>query len=187
MWGGTMRWQIKSSKNIVKDKWISLRSDECILPNGKLIEPYYVLEYSNWVNIVPVTKNNEIVMIRQYRHGIKDTILELPCGSIEPYDKSPLEAAKRELLEETGFGSDDFTQLCKLSPNAANHTNISFSFIALNTVCLKNQNLDETEQIKVVILPIQDVNTMLENNKILQCLHVSALFYALNYLSQSTF
>jgi hypothetical protein len=89
-----MKWQIKSSKNIVKDRWISLRSDECILPNGKLIEPYYVLEYSNWVNIVPITKNNEIVMIRQYRHGINDTILELPCGSIEPYDKSPLEAVK---------------------------------------------------------------------------------------------
>jgi ADP-ribose pyrophosphatase len=181
-----VKWQIKSSKNIVKDRWISLRSDQCILPNGKLIEPYYVLEYSNWVNIVPITKNNEIVMIRQYRHGINDTILELPCGSIEPYDKFPLEAAKRELLEETGFGSDDFIRLCKLSPNPANHTNFSFSFIALNTVYLQSQNLDETEQIEVVILPIQEVKTMLENNKIIQSLHASALFYAFDYLAHRT-
>jgi ADP-ribose pyrophosphatase len=181
-----MNWQIKSSKHIVKDKWISLRSDECIMPNGKTIEPYYVLEYSDWINVVPITKNNEIIMIKQYRHGIKDVLLELPSGSIEPFDKSPLEAAKRELLEETGAESDNFIQLCKLSPNPSNHTNITYSFLALDVTLKQNQNLDETEQIEIINIPILEVKSLLKNNKITQAMHVSALFYAFEYLNESS-
>ncbi len=178
-----MNWLIKSSKHIIKDKWISLRSDECVMPNGKTIEPYYVLEYSDWVNIVPITTNNEIIMIKQYRHGMKDTILELPCGSVEADDKSPLEAAKRELLEETGYGSDNFIQLCKLSPNPANHSNMAYCFLTLDAVLKQDQILDDTEQIEVVKYSFKEIKSLLNNNKIYQPLHVSSLFYTLDYLT----
>lgn len=181
-----MKWQVKSSKYVVKDKWISLRSDECILPNGNVIEPYYVLEYPDWVNIVAITANNEVVMLKQYRHGINDTVIEIPCGSVETTDGSSLYAAKRELLEETGYTSDNFIQLCKLSPNPANHSNTTYCYLALDATLKQGQQLDDTEQIEVVRISLSEAKTLLQNNLICQTLHVSALFYALNYLESKS-
>ena len=129
-----MHWKTRSTRYILQDKWISLRADSCIMPNGNIIEPYYILEYPDWINVVPITIDNEIILTKQYRHGIKQTILEIPCGIIEPSDKTPTDAAKRELLEETGYSSDDFIELCKLSPNPANHTNTTHCFLARNAI-----------------------------------------------------
>ena len=177
-----MKWQVKSTKYVVKDKWISLRSDECILPNGNIIEPYYVLDYPDWVNVVAITANNEVVMLKQYRHGINDTVIEIPCGSVETTDGSSLNAAKRELLEETGYTSNNFIQLSKLSPNPSNHSNMTYCYLALDATLKQRQQLDDTEQIEVVKIPLSEVKYLLQNNMICQALHVSALFYALNYL-----
>ena len=105
-----MKWQIENSKYLINDKWIKVRADKCVMPNKKIIEPYYVLEYPNWVNIVAVTENNEVILVKTYRHGIGKELIELPCGLIDNTDNSPLKAAKRELLEETGYTSDNFIQ-----------------------------------------------------------------------------
>lgn len=92
-------WTILKSTYILKNNWISLRGDTCKLPNGKIIEPYYVLEYPTWVNVVALTKEKEVILIRQYRHGLQKTIWEIPGGNMDSVDKSPLEAIKRELKE----------------------------------------------------------------------------------------
>ena len=151
------------------------------MPNGNIVEPYYVLEYPNWVDVIPVTGNNEIIMIRQYRHGINKVSLELPCGAIESHE-TPLEAAKRELLEETGYTCKKFVEMCKLSPNPANHSNYIYSYLAMDVKLTNNQNLDYSEDIDFVAIPIHEVKRMLKNNEIIQAMHVSALFYVFNYL-----
>lgn len=120
------------------------------MPNGKIIEPYYVFEFPTWVNAVAVTKENEVILVKQYRHGYQRTLIELPCGGVEPFDKSPLDAMKRELLEETGYFSNDFVETCKISANPASHNNLTYCFLALNAELVAAPNLDDSGQIEVI-------------------------------------
>lgn len=175
-------WQVLKSEHIVKDKWISLRADTCKMPNGRIVTPYYVYEYPTWVNVVAVTKQKEVVLVQQYRHGFQKTLLELPSGGMEITDISPTEAIKRELVEETGYTGEEFIHTCTISANPANHNNLTHCFLALNVELTKDISLDETEQIRVVLKPLNEVAISLKNNDFLQALHVSSLFHAFMYM-----
>jgi ADP-ribose pyrophosphatase len=179
-----MKWTIRSSNYLVKDRWISLRADECVMPDGKVIAPFYVYEYPDWINVVPVTDSNEIILIRQYRHGIRDVILELPSGVVDPDESDPSVTARRELLEETGYESTTIIPLSRLYPNPDKQTNSVHAFLALHAVCKQVQSLDESEQIEVVKIPLNEIRTLLQHNKIPQAMHVAALFHALEYLGE---
>ncbi|TWF54495.1 NUDIX hydrolase [Neorhizobium alkalisoli] len=96
------KWSVLSSETVVKDRWIDLRAETCVTPSGQEIAPYYVLSYPDWVNIVAITADDEIVLVRQYRHGAADVFTEIPGGAVDAGDPDPVAAAKRELLEETG-------------------------------------------------------------------------------------
>lgn len=170
------------SEHIVKDKWISLRADTCEMPNGRIVTPYYVYEYPTWVNVVAITKQKEVVLVEQYRHGCQKTLVELPSGGMELSDKSPVEAIKRELAEETGYTGEEFVHTCTISANPANHNNLTYCFLALDVELTKDISLDETEQIRVILKPLDEVIKSLKNNEFLQSLHVSALFHAFMHM-----
>ncbi|MEH2177723.1 NUDIX hydrolase [Nostoc sp.] len=180
-------WIVLKSRHIVKDKWISVRSDTCQMPNGTIVDPYYVLEYPRWVNVVALTKNQEVILVKQYRHGLKKTILELPSGAVETEDILPLKAAKRELLEETGYTSNNFIETGILSPNSANHNNLTYCFLATDVECIADLKLDLTEQIDVVLLPLKKVVEGIDKGILLQTLHISSLFFALKKLDKVQF
>jgi 8-oxo-dGTP pyrophosphatase MutT (NUDIX family) len=95
-----------------------------------------------------------------------------------------LQAARRELLEETGFTSDNFIQVGCASPNPANQTNLIYSFLALDVEKVVSQNLDETEEIEVVLKPLEEVIAMAKHGELLQSMQVSAIFFALAYLDR---
>jgi 8-oxo-dGTP pyrophosphatase MutT (NUDIX family) len=175
-------WKLLKSEHIVKDRWISLRADTCKMPNGRIVTPYYVYEYPTWVNVVAVTKQKEVVLVQQYRHGFQKTLIELPSGGMEISDISPTEAIKRELAEETGYTGEEFIHTCTISANPANHNNLTHCFLALNVELTKDISLDETEQIKVVLKPLNEVINSLKNNDFLQALHVSSLFHAFMHM-----
>lgn len=175
-------WRVVSSRYALNERWIKVRADVCQLPNGEVFnDPFYILEYPDWVNVVALTAENEVILTREYRHGIARTILELPSGGVNP-GESPLQAAQRELLEETGYGGGAWEPLCQLSPNPGNHTNLAHSFLARGVTLQGSQQLDPTEQIEVVRLPLAEVINLLMQNQFMQAMHTAALFYALQRL-----
>ncbi len=171
-------WKILESHHLHKN----VRIDTCELPDGKVIEGF-VIEYGDWATVVALTRQQDVVLVRQYRHGAQKVILELPGGASEA-GESPLQAARRELLEETGYTSDNFIQIGCVSPNPANQTNLIYSFLALDAYQAGSQNLDETEEIEVVLKPLEAVIAMAKNGELLQSMQVSAIFFTLAYLNR---
>jgi len=173
-----MKWKVLSSTYLVKAPWAVLRKDVCEMPNGHLVPEYYVLEYPNWVNIVAFTKENEIILVRQYRHGAGKEFLEIPGGVIDEGEDA-LTAAAREMMEETGYRFEQMEKLVDLYPNPATSTNITTTFIARGGVKINEQALDDQEEIEVILASVNEVKQLLRENKIGQALHAAALFYAL--------
>ena len=169
-------WKILESHYIHKN----VRIDKCELPNGMTIDGF-VLDYRDWATILALTKQQEVLLVRQYRHGAQKVILELPGGTMDAEDESPMQAARRELLEETGYSSDTFIQIGCVSPNPANQTNLIYSFLALDVEKVSSQDLDDTEDIEVVLKPLEEVIRMAKNGELFQTMHVSTVFFALAY------
>ncbi|MGD0876958.1 MAG: NUDIX hydrolase [Anaerolineales bacterium] len=169
-------WKILESHYFHKN----VRIDKCELSNGMTIDGF-VLEYGDWATVIALTKQHEVVLVRQYRHGAQKVILELPGGAMDARDENPLQAARRELMEETGYASDNFVQIGCVSPNPANQTNLIYSFLALDAEKVSDQALDDTEDMEVVLKPLEEVITMAKNSELFQSMQVGTVFFALAY------
>ena len=163
------KWEVLSTEYLIRRPWLTARRDVAKLPDGRINYEYYVLEYPDWVNIIAITEEGMVVLERQYRHGLGKTCFELPCGVIEE-GETPLQAAKRELLEETGYAGGEWKQLMTLSPNPATSNNLAHSFLATGVKKVAGQSLDATEDIEVHLKSQDFVRELLENNQILQAL-----------------
>lgn len=176
-----MKRTVLSSEYIIKRPWLTARKDKLMLPDGRINPEYYVLEYPDWVNIIAIREDGKFIMERQYRHGIQMTGYEIPAGVIEE-GETPLEAAKRELWEETGYVGDSWEELLTEAPNSSTCTNFCHSFIARNLKKVDGQHLDATEDLSVHIMTLEEVKNLLMNNEIKQALMPAPLwkFFALN-------
>lgn len=179
-----MKWKILSSEYLYKATWFTIRKDKCETPDGKIVDPYYVYEFPTWVSALAVTDDNKVVMVRQYRHGIQETIIEVPGGCVDDSDKSFQEAIARELLEETGYQFGEYHYLGKVSPNPSTNTNWMHMFLATGGRRVKDQNLDHNEDIEVVLMELDELKSLVEQNGIMQALHVCTITYGFNKLGK---
>lgn len=177
-------WSTLHSHYALRDEWLTVRVDTCQMPAGQVVEPYYVFEYRDYVNVVAITPRREVVLIRQYRHGIGRTILEIPGGVMDPGDNSPQLTALRELREETGYSAARLEHLCTLSPNPSSYNNLVHSYLALDAQIDAAAMPDEHEQLEIVLVPLEELREMLRAGQFLQAMHASALFYALLHLKE---
>jgi 8-oxo-dGTP pyrophosphatase MutT (NUDIX family) len=136
---------------------------------------YYVLEYPTFINVIAITKDGHMVLVRQYRHGLGRTCFELVAGCVEE-GEDPMDAAKRELLEETGYAGGTWTEWMTLSPNPATCTNLAHSFLATGVQKVSGQHLDPTEDIEVRLESPEFVRDLLMDNQILQALMAAPLW-----------
>ncbi len=147
------KWKILSSKQLIDKPFFSLKTDKCELPDGRVMPNYYIFDFSDWVNVIPITENDEIILIRQYRHARKDFFYEVPGGTTHPgKNEAPLLAAKRELLEETGYESDNWAYKGAHSPNPSLQSNQMHTYLAKGCKKVAEQTLDEFEDIEVKLV-----------------------------------
>ena len=157
----------------------NLRTDRMVSPRTLKDYDFFILESRDWVNIIPLTEDKEVVLIRQYRHGIGEITLEIPGGIIEQGD-SPEKAAERELLEETGYKSQEMVPLGMVYPNPAFLNNRCYTFLSRDVFFAGSQDLDEKEDIEIVIKPLNEIRGLIENGEISHSLIIAA-FYRLFY------
>src|SRR6266536_6547249 len=151
------KWKTTSSKTIVDDKWLKLRVDSCVTPAGGVVPAYYVLEYGDWANCVVLDADNELIMIRQYRHGIDDFVLEFVAGGVEKDDSSHEEGIKRELEEEIGYVGGQIYQTGISYPNPGSQTNKVYSFLAVGGSCSNKQQLEDGESLFVEKKSLEEI------------------------------
>lgn len=169
------KWKILESEYLIKRPWLTARKDKVQLSDGRINDEYYVLEYPDWVNVIAVTTDGQIIMEQQYRHGMGILSTELPCGVAEK-GEDPLAAAQRELLEETGYGKGKWTKLMTIAPNPGSMNNLTHCYLAVGVEKIATPSLDETEELRVMLKSREEVKQLLTEGKICQALMVAPLY-----------
>jgi ADP-ribose pyrophosphatase len=168
-------WSIISSRVDKSYRVFNLRLDRARSPRTSETHDFYVLESPSWVNIIPLTLAKEVVLIRQYRFGIRDMTLEIPGGLMEPSD-SPEEAARRELREETGYREETLIPLGAVHPNPAIQNNLCYTYLAENVFPVGQLIQDEREDIEVVLQPLSDIPRLIREGAISHALVIAAFY-----------
>lgn len=175
-------WKLISSRKDESYRIFDIRRDRALSPRTGQEHEFYVLESADWVNVIPLTAQKEVVLIRQYRHGTREITLEIPGGIVEPEDV-PEAAARRELLEETGFREGGMVLLGSVKPNPAFLTNRCYTYVATDVVRVKGQEQDEKEDIDVVIRPLAEVPRLIREGEISHALVLAAFYrFYMEYL-----
>jgi 8-oxo-dGTP pyrophosphatase MutT (NUDIX family) len=170
-------WQVLEDTAIVSQRWLEVREQHVRLANGHEIERFHLIHGPHWAAVLCLTAERELILVRQYRHGIARASLELPAGVIEA-SESPLEAAQRELREESGFEAVHIEPLLTVVPEPARHSTLAHFFFARGAVPLTGQSLDSSEEVEVVRVPVAEVFDLIDQGHIIHAAHIGAILLA---------
>ncbi|MDD4820489.1 MAG: NUDIX hydrolase [Flavobacteriales bacterium] len=168
--------KVLKSEYLVKRPWLTAKKESLELPDGRNVPEYWVLEYPDWVNTIAVTKDGLFIFVYQYRHALQVSEYELCSGVCEKEDTDALASAKRELLEETGYGNGQWRKLMTISANPSTQTNMVHCFLATDVEKISTQHLDETENLTVETLTLEQVKELLKTDQIKQATHIAPLW-----------
>lgn len=142
---------------------------------------FYVIDAPAWVNIIPLTPDNRVVLIHQYRHGVEHRTLETPGGMVDAEDANPGAAARREMIEETGYDSAEVIEIGRVHPNPAIQPNWCYSFLARGVKIVGQPPQDSAEETAVVTYPLGEVKELIASGKITHALTIAAFSFFFLY------
>lgn len=171
-------WKRNTSEEIADCRVFKVREDFCERESDGAKHTFFVIEVTDWVNVIALTKEKEVVLIEQYRQGIEEIVLEIPGGMIDDGEDAK-EGARRELLEETGYSSNEFIYLGKSRPNPAIQNNWMHHYLALDCEKTEETDFDEHESLLTKLVPLPEIENLIRDGKITHSL-VHAGFYFLN-------
>ena len=170
-----MNWQILDSSCSFTCPWLKVRKDVVKLPNGVVVPDFYVTEAPDWVNVIAITTDGKFIIEEQYRHGIQKVCFEL-CAGMMNKDETPLEAAKRELLEETGYSGGEWIECGTSVPNASGSTTKCYHFLATDVERIQEPNQEKTEDIKIHLLTEQQLKQIMLDGRIAEAVMQAPLW-----------
>jgi 8-oxo-dGTP pyrophosphatase MutT (NUDIX family) len=180
-------WQLLDSTYSFRDRWLSVRSDTVRLPGGKTLSPYHVVEVADWVNVVAISDAGNVILVEQYRHAVKRVLLEIPAGHVDPKEDRET-AARRELLEETGYGDGTWHTLGALHPVASRFANQVHSYLALGVRKIGEPQQEESENLHICEMPWTEFVAGLQSGKLrlFEANQMSSVFLLHLYASASS-
>jgi len=167
------KWKVRHSDQLNSYGIFSTRKDSCESSKDGKVHDFYVIQSPDWINVIPVTEDDNIVLIRQFRHGTKSVTLEIPGGMVDE-GEVPEDAAKRELLEETGYEAGQLLKLGVVDPNPAIMDNKCHIFLAVNSYKVAEPAFDGTEDIESVLYDHAGVKELIRYGGITHSLVLSA-------------
>ena len=167
-------WKIKDTERILDTEYVKVDKDDVILPQGREIKDFYKVTIKDCAAIVAITPNNQIILKKEYRHCYGQDLIEIPAGVLED-GENPLETAKRELQEETGYRSEKWTYLGKTVESSAKLTNYMYIYLAEDCEKVSDQKLDYGEDIEVIEVSLNEAVEMIMNNEIICSSSIGAI------------
>lgn len=194
-----LAWEEVSCEHVIQNEWMDLRKLTYRFPNGQEFEPYYSYSRRNYAVIVASDTEGRFICVRQFRQGVKEVTTEFPAGGLEKMggkedgdagdedalkgagdedalkdagDEDALKAARRELLEETGYESDEWEHLLTVPSNATIADNYAYIYRAKNCRKVADLHLDETEFIRVELHDAKEIEDMIYSGRFQQCVHI---------------
>lgn len=174
-------WTKLASERVLETPWFTVRSDRCRTPAGGLVDPYYVVETSDWVHVVAQAPDGRVLLVRQYRHAVGLVVDELP-GGVRDAGETPLETARRELREETGAVSDNWIQIASVHPDPARQANRVWTFLARDIRFEHATSLDEHEEVEPRLVPRTEVDRLIAGGSFSQSTQIAGYLLALRHL-----
>jgi len=168
---------------VLNERWATVRKDVCVLPDGRIIDDYYYWEGGDFAQVLAIDRAGQVVLTQQYKHGVKEVVIELPAGMVASHEE-PLDTARRELLEETGFSGHEWRSLGVLNVSSAKATTRAYPFLVLDVVETALPHLDEAEQIRVFLRPLEVVIEMMCSGEIADSNSLSTCLRALRVLGR---
>lgn len=183
-----LMWEEISTEHLAQDQWIDIRKSAYRYPDGRVFEPFYSYSRKDYVVIVASDTDGNYICVRQFRQGIREVTTEFPAGGVERDDgkeygttkasEETLEAAKRELMEETGYASDEWEHLLTVPSNATLSDNFATIYRAKNCRLIGKQKLDETEVLQISKYTAEEIEKMIQEGRFQQAVHVMAWLLA---------
>jgi 8-oxo-dGTP pyrophosphatase MutT (NUDIX family) len=175
--GGLGEWKLIEDVVALETPVFTAIERRCLSPKDGRAKSFACLRAPQWANVLALTADGQVLLVRQFRHGTREVSLELPGGVVEP-GQSPLETARRELMEETGYEAGELEPLCALRPNPALFDNAIHTFLAKGAVPAGRTNFDENEELDLLLVPEADLQAMILDGRIDHAMMVAAIgFY----------